>query len=118
MRCDKHFEVIASNPPYCVRSTLGELPAEVRREPRLALDGGDDGLDAYRALVAGATASLAAGGALVVEVGLGQAAPVVELFRGAGLVDVGAHRDLAGIERVVSGRAVGEGDAEDRHPRG
>ena len=101
------FDVIVSNPPYIVAATIDDLPAEVRREPRLALDGGADGLDAYRALAAGAAALLAPDGLLAVEVGLGQSGDVAALVRAAGLRDVTVRADLAGIERVVAGHGIG-----------
>jgi release factor glutamine methyltransferase len=71
-------------------------------EPRLALEGGDDGLDVLRRVVAGAPAHLVPGGVLAVEVGAGQAPAVGELFRAAGFAEVEARRDYARIERVVS----------------
>jgi release factor glutamine methyltransferase len=121
LRADARFDVIVSNPPYIVTSTIDELPAEVRREPRLALDGGADGLDAYRQLVPAAQALLAPGGTLAVEVGLGQAEAVAEIFTRVGLIETTTGADLAGIERVVSGRAAGTDgrgcDDEDRDPR-
>jgi release factor glutamine methyltransferase len=70
----------------------------------LALDGGSDGLNAYRALARQAGTVLAAAGWLLVEVGSGQAPAVQELFAGAGLIEIFSSRDLAGIERVVGGR--------------
>ena len=81
---------------------LATLPAEVRAEPALALDGGVDGLAAYRALVPGAAAHLAPGGWLLVEVGAGQAETVAAIFVAAGLQGVAWHADLAGVSRVVA----------------
>jgi release factor glutamine methyltransferase len=72
-------------------------------EPRLALEGGDDGLATLRRLVAGAPGHLAAGGLLATEVGAGQAPSVVGLFERAGFVEIEVRRDYGRIERVVSG---------------
>jgi release factor glutamine methyltransferase len=99
------FELIVANPPYVPSGELATLMPEVRDyEPRLALDGGADGLAAYRTLVAQAGMTLAPGGWLLVEVGTGQARAVQELFAGAELKEIFVSRDLAGIERVVGGR--------------
>jgi release factor glutamine methyltransferase len=101
------FDLIVANPPYIPSRELATLMPEVRDfEPQLALDGGVDGLDAYRALARQAGAILTAAGWLLVEVGSGQAAAVKELFAGAGLTESFAARDLAGIERVVGGRKL------------
>jgi release factor glutamine methyltransferase len=83
---------------------MATLPADVKSEPALALDGGADGLALVRRLVAAAPALLVPGGALVLEIGAGQAAATAELLRDAGFDDVRARRDLGGIDRVVSGR--------------
>lgn len=102
---DGPFDLIVANPPYIPRDDLATLMPEVRDfEPRLALDGGHDGLDAYRALARQAGAVLAPEGWLLAEVGIGQASVVQELFAGAGLTELLVSRDLAGIERVVGGR--------------
>jgi release factor glutamine methyltransferase len=101
----ERFDLIVANLPYVRTGELAGLPAEVRSEPRRALDGGADGLDLVRALVAAAPAVLAPGGALVLEIGDGQAAATATLCRAAGLDDVRVRADLAGVERVVSGRA-------------
>lgn len=99
------FDLVVANPPYIPHGDLAALMPDVRDfEPRLALDGGADGLDAYRALAGQARRVLAAAGWLLVEVGIGQAAAVQQLFAGAGLTEVFTARDLAGIERVVGGR--------------
>ena len=101
------FDLIVANPPYIPSRELATLMPEVRDfEPQLALDGGVDGLDAYRALARQAGAILTAAGWLLVEVGSGQAAAVKELFAGAGLTESFAARDLAGIERVVGGKKL------------
>jgi release factor glutamine methyltransferase len=99
------FDLIVSNPPYIRSDDIAMLDAEVRdHDPHRALDGGADGLDAYRAIVPDAMRLLAPGGALVVEVGHGQSAEVVRLMTGVGLLPAGPPKaDLAGIDRVVTG---------------
>lgn len=100
------FDVIVSNPPYVPTGDLASVAPEVRAEPALALDGGADGLAAYRALLPGAVARLVAGGRLLLEVGAGQAEAVAAICVAAGLEGVGWHADLAGVARVVAGRAA------------
>ncbi len=97
------FSLLAANLPYIPSGELAALPAEVRVEPAMALDGGPDGLSLVRRLVAQAPALLGPGGVLALEIGAGQAAATAELLRAAGFTDVQARRDLAGVERVVSG---------------
>jgi release factor glutamine methyltransferase len=104
---DAPFDLIVSNPPYLLSSELPSLPIEVRHEPALALDGGEDGLAILRRLAEGALALLQSGGALVVEVADGQAQKVVELFSRAGYVSIETRRDLLGHERVVWGKKPG-----------
>ncbi|HLU68606.1 MAG TPA: peptide chain release factor N(5)-glutamine methyltransferase [Kofleriaceae bacterium] len=98
------FDVIASNPPYVRRGEIEKLAAEVRREPRSALDGGEDGLDVIRRLVAGAGERLAAGGLLAIEHGFDQGEAVRGLMEGAGFTAVETRRDMAGQPRVTFGR--------------
>jgi release factor glutamine methyltransferase len=98
------FDLLVANLPYVRAGDIAGLAAEVRTEPRLALDGGADGLDLVRRLIADAPAVLAPGGALVLEIGDGQAGETAALCRSAGFQDVQARADLGGIERVVSGR--------------
>ena len=98
------FTLIVANLPYIPTAEIASLPADVRSEPALALDGGADGLDLVRRLVADAPALLAPGGVLALEIGDGQAAPTRALLEAAGFTDVQTRKDLAGIERVVSGR--------------
>jgi release factor glutamine methyltransferase len=97
------FNLIVSNPPYVVRGDIASLAPEVRDyDPALALDGGADGLDAYRAIAAQAHRLLAPGGRLIVELGAGQEAAVRALFTKAGLTVAAARDDLAGIPRALS----------------
>jgi len=100
------FDIILSNPPYIPSGDIAGLDPEVARfEPLGALDGGADGLDAYRLLVAGADKFLTADGVIAFEVGAGQAADVAALLEEAGFIVRAVRRDLAGIERcVVAGR--------------
>jgi len=96
------FDLIVSNPPYVAHGDIAVLAAEVRDyDPALALDGGADGLDGYRAIAHEARGLLASGGRLIVELGAGQEPAVRALFTNAGL-NVGAARaDLAGIPRAL-----------------
>jgi release factor glutamine methyltransferase len=101
------FDLIVSNPPYIRTDDLAALPRGIREyEPRRALAGGSDGLDAFRAIVGGASRLLRRGGWLGLEVGAGQADAVVAMLRAAGFVDLDKRRDLAGIDRCVSGRSA------------
>jgi release factor glutamine methyltransferase len=99
------FEVIVSNPPYIASGDIATLAPAVRDfDPRLALDGGPDGLDFYRAIAATAPALLIPGGALIVELGIGQAEPVAHLFAAAGLAPSRPHPDLNGVPRALVAR--------------
>jgi release factor glutamine methyltransferase len=102
------FDLIVSNPPYIRSADIAELPREVRdHDPHLALDGGPDGLDAYRALIPQTGRMLAHGGTVVVEAGHGQSANIEALMTSAGLVLHGPPKtDLAGIPRAVAGRKM------------
>ncbi len=102
------FDLIVSNPPYIRSAEIADLAIEVRdHDPRRALDGGTDGLDAYRALVPQAARLLARGGALVVEVGHGQSEEVEGLMMAAGLtLQRPPKADLAGIRRALAGRKL------------
>jgi release factor glutamine methyltransferase len=96
------FDLIVSNPPYIEHSAIETLDPEVRDfDPALALDGGDDGLDCYRAIAKEARRLLAPGGRLIVELGAGQEQSVRDLFTMAGMTIGGARHDLAGIARAL-----------------
>lgn len=98
----EEFRVIVSNPPYVAAGDADALAPEVRdHEPRAALFAGEDGLSVIQELVAGAPSHLAVGGLLAVEVGLGQADAVAELFRAAGFRGPRVAADLTGRERIV-----------------
>jgi release factor glutamine methyltransferase len=100
------FDLIVSNPPYIRSAEIAGLAPEVRdHDPRGALDGGADGLDAYRALIPQAAQLILPGGALVVEAGHGQSGPIEGMMTAAGLThERPAKADLAGIRRAVAGR--------------
>lgn len=102
------FDLIVSNPPYIPSGEIPKLGIEVREhDPHLALDGGNDGYDAYRALIPQAAERLAPGGALIVEAGQGQAGDIETLMMAAALsVDRPPKADLAGIPRAVSARKM------------
>jgi release factor glutamine methyltransferase len=99
------FDLIVSNPPYIRSADIGSLAVEVRNhDPLAALDGGTDGLDAYRTLVPQAARLLAPGAALVVEAGEGQSGQIQALMVAAGLTPAPSPKaDLAGIPRAVAG---------------
>mgnify|MGYP000187146575 CR=1 FL=1 len=99
------FDLIVSNPPYIPSGDIAGLEPEVSvHEPRLALDGGDDGLEAYRQLWPDVARLLKPGGRFCVEIGAGQGPDVSALARAAGLEVEAIKPDLAGIGRVVLGR--------------
>lgn len=95
---DRPLDWVISNPPYIRSETLAELSPEVKMEPRLALDGGADGLDVYRRLIPAALRRATNG--ILVEVGEGQAHAVAAMMEG---LTIRIHTDLGGVERVVAG---------------
>lgn len=101
--------LVVSNPPYIASRELPELQAEVRREPRLALDGGPDGLAFYRRIVAEAPRWLRAGGLLALEIGAGQGVAVAGMVADHGAyADWTVQTDYAGHDRVVLAKTRGE----------
>jgi release factor glutamine methyltransferase len=100
------YDLLVSNPPYAARHELASLPCCIRdREPLIALDGGSDGLDAYRALARRLTDSLTPGGWMVLEVGAGQHDAVLSMLS-PHCDTVEVHSDLSGIPRVVAARRI------------
>lgn len=104
---DKKYDLILCNPPYIRSEVIENLQPEVQKEPREALDGGEDGLIFYRALCDRWLSYLNYGGMLAVEIGYDQAEEVEGLFKAAGLKSIKTIRDAAGNDRVVS--AIKEG---------
>lgn len=95
------FDIVVSNPPYLTHEDLARAQAELRAEPRAALDGGVDGLRAYREIVAALARLLAGGGIALLELGAGQANELTGLCRESGLKKVEFESDLAGHARVL-----------------
>lgn len=103
------FAAVVANPPYVATDMLADLPPAVRRyDPMHALDGGAEGLAAYRRIAPELPALLAPGGIVAVEVGAGQAAAVAAIFEDRGMVIDATERDLAEIERCVVARTTGK----------
>jgi len=99
---ETRFDLIVSNPPYIPTGDLASLAREVtEHDPMLALDGGPDGLDAYRVIAAQAGSRLEDGGYVALEIGIGQGEPVTGLFVGSGLEKAGVFADLGGVDRVL-----------------
>lgn len=97
------FDVIVSNPPYVASAAIATLAPEVRDfEPHRAVDGGPDGLAFYRAIAAAVPSVLAPRGAVIVELGIDQAAAVAALFAAAGLAPLPPHPDLYGLPRALT----------------
>jgi release factor glutamine methyltransferase len=102
----RKFDVVTANPPYIATREIETLQQDIRDfEPRVALDGGEDGLDVVRRIVRDAPASLVSGGVLAIEIGSDEGAAALALFESGGFVDVRIDKDLARLDRVVSGVA-------------
>ncbi len=98
----ERWDIILSNPPYIESDAIPKLMREVRDfDPKSALDGGEDGLDAYREIAHLAENLLKPQGLLALELGMGQAGQVSEILRAHDLSPSGLRRDLSGIERVI-----------------
>ena len=101
---DEKFDLIVSNPPYIKSEVIPSLAAEVSvYEPRLALDGGEDGLYFYRKIIPGSVSRLVTGGMLFLEIRFDQAEEVSALMRDAGFYEVRTIRDYGGNDRIVCG---------------
>lgn len=99
------FHAIVSNPPYIPSNDILVLEPEVSSyEPRIALDGGSDGLDIYRRLIPKALSLLKPGGVLIVEIGINQSDMVADMFNAAGFADISIMNDYSSIPRVIMGR--------------
>jgi release factor glutamine methyltransferase len=102
-RITDNFDIIVSNPPYIPSRQIDKLQPEVRREPRVALDAGRDGLDFYRRIAVQAPAYLKAGGFLILEMGFGQRDRIEDILQKSGNFKIKeVNRDYSGIERVIA----------------
>jgi len=99
------YDIIVCNPPYIPSGELSGLAPEVQREPRLALDGGEDGLELIRKIVFQAPEYLSPGGVILLEAGSGQIPAIHVLLAANGLSGIKVHKDLAGRDRVISAAA-------------
>lgn len=105
---NRRFDLVVSNPPYIATGAIaGLMPEVAKHEPRLALDGGADGLDAYRQIAPQVPRLLEPGGVVLLEIGAGQAGDVGKILAGAGVRVAAARADLAGRERVLIGALEG-----------
>lgn len=103
-KTEGRFDIITANPPYIAGALIDGLEPEVSvYEPRLALDGGEDGLDFYRRIISCAPDHMAKGAFLALETGEEQTEAVAAMMKETGFADVSVHRDLAGNPRVVTG---------------
>jgi release factor glutamine methyltransferase len=107
-RIPRRFHLITANPPYVKTAEIRGLPPEVRREPRLALDGGKDGLDLIRSIISQSPDHLFPGGLLLLEADPRQMPLIVSLLEQQGFLDIQTYRDLSGMERVIGGRFRGK----------
>jgi release factor glutamine methyltransferase len=104
---DERFDIIVSNPPYIETGEIPSLQREVRDfEPRIALDGGPDGLDFYRHITSEAGACLKGGGLLGYEIGYNQAEAVSRILADNGFEDIKLYKDLAGYDRCITARIL------------
>ncbi len=101
---DEKFDVIVSNPPYIKTDKINELSKEVKNEPRLALDGGQDGLDFYRKIIKESTNFFRKTGYLALEIGYDQKEAVENLFKNFKYKEIKIFKDLSDIERVIIGK--------------
>jgi release factor glutamine methyltransferase len=98
----KNLDVIVSNPPYIPSGELENLNEDVKKEPTLALDGGDDGLGCYRKIIAKAGDFLNKNGSIILEIGWNQGIHVAALLKEAGFSDIQITKDYGGFDRVLS----------------
>ncbi len=103
----ENYDVIVSNPPYIPTQDINGLEKSVKDyEPKLALDGGADGLDYYKIIAVDGINRLNAGGKLFLEVGIGQANAVKELLEQAGFINVEIRKDISGVERMIKAEKI------------
>lgn len=99
---DGSLDMIVSNPPYIRSAEIAALQREVQREPRLALDGGEDGCDFYKMILSLWTPKLKKGGFIAFEIGEGQFEPIALMLKNAGYSDISGTPDIQGITRAIT----------------
>ena len=100
----ERFDILVSNPPYIRSADIGSLQKEVREhDPQVALDGGSDGMDSVRTIIAAAPKLLRPNGRLLIEIGAGQSGEIVSFMEKQTFEKIRKHKDLAGIDRVIEG---------------
>lgn len=99
----KKFDLIVSNPPYIKSSVISSLQPEVQKEPKIALDGGSDGIDFYRAILNNWSTLLKNNASLCVEIGYDQKISTVKLFEKANLKNIETFKDINNLDRVIMG---------------
>ena len=104
--CDEKFDIIVSNPPYIKTKVIESLEKDVQQEPKLALDGGEDGLKFYRAITENAYKYLNNDGYLCLEIGENQKEEVMELLKSNNYQDIYCKKDLAGNDRVIIAKYI------------
>ena len=97
------YDMIVSNPPYITTKEMASLQTEVKKEPKTALFGGEDGLDFYRTISAKWKSTLKENGILMFEIGATQASAVAEIMKKEGFTDITLKKDLCGVQRVIFG---------------
>lgn len=101
-KIEEKFDVIVSNPPYIETKTIQTLDKEVQMEPKLALDGGEDGLDLYRRIIKEAYKYLNNNGTLALEIGYNQKDKVINLIKASNMYkDIYSKKDLSNNDRIV-----------------
>lgn len=98
---DGEFDIIVSNPPYIETKVIDTLSREVKAEPRIALDGGEDGLDFYKKIAKDSNRFLSTNGYLIVEIGYNQKDSVIKIFEENGYTNIYAIKDLGKNDRVI-----------------
>ena len=101
---DGSLDMIVSNPPYIRSAEIADLQQEVQYEPRLALDGGEDGYDFYKMILTLWTPKLKDGGSIAFEIGEGQFDAIAEMLKNAGYADISGTPDIQNITRAITAR--------------
>ena len=100
---DNYFDLVISNPPYIQSEVIPTLQTEVKREPKMALDGGTDGLDFYRSITQKWSNKLKPGGMMAFELGEGQFDMVKAMMKEKGFENISEYKDLGNIQRAING---------------